>query len=253
MSETIIHSIDGAIEAPTDLDDRAAAAKRSEADMERLIKDFEAFLRSRVYRHSIHADDTMREDMHSAAMLAFYEAVQKYDAMKGHFFPFADRVVHTRLIDFARRASRQEDGRTVPLEDEDEDQATAQSAAIAEISISAYDESQRHEQLADEIEQFKAELSTWGLTMASLVKQSPKHSKLREEYRSAIAKIAKVPGIIQTIQLKRYFPVNEVANISGLPRKKVERARNFILASLIIEIGDYEYLLEYVGDRRGTV
>ena len=249
MSEALKDLTSETIERSIELDDRAEIAKESTSVMEKLIDDFKVFLQNRVYRYSSRANDTQREEMFGTAMLAFYEAVQKYDASKGHFFPFVNRVVCERLIDFNRKAFRSE-GYTVSLEEVNDEQAAAQSTAIAEVSLQAYEAKSSHEKLVDEIEQFKVELSLWGLTMSSLVDQSPKHSRLREEYKMVIAKIIETPDIIQTIQLKRYFPIKAIAKISGLPQKKLERARSFILASLIIRMGDYSYLSEYVNDRR---
>ena len=227
------------------LDERAAAAVRSNDEMERLIEDYRSFLRSRVYRYSTHCDNAQREEMFGTAMLAFYESVKKYDPSKGHFFPFSNRIVCERLIDYNRRASRHE-GHLISLEDEVGDPLTAQSAAVTEMSIRSYEATSSQAQLVEEIEQFKEELAGWGISMASLAMQSPKHRKLREDYRMVVTQITQTPDIIQTIQLKRYFPIKAVAKISGIPPKKLERARNFILASLIIKMGDYDYLSEYV-------
>ena len=86
--------------------------------------------------------------------------------------------------------------------------------------------------------------------MPALVQQSPKHQKLKDMYKSLVNLILEHPDIVQTIQMKRYFPIKTIANISGLPQKKIERARTFILASLIIKMGDYDYLSEYVDGGR---
>ena len=237
------------IEKTDFIDSRAVAAKQSKDEMERLIEDFKPFLHSRVARYSVQADANQREEVFSVAMVAFYEAIRNYDADKGHFFPFANRVVSERIIDYIRGLYRH-NGRTVPLEDEEEEQQSAQSAALVELSVRSYEAQRRQEQLVDEIEQFKSELTSWGITMDVLTKQSPKHQKVREDYRTVVAKISQSPDIIQTIQLKRYFPIKAVSEITGLPQKKLERARTFILASLIIRMGDYDYLSDYVSDGR---
>jgi RNA polymerase sigma factor len=249
MDKLLLDVTDETIIQTGALDERAVNAKQSNEETERLITDFKAFLRSRVSRYAVHADETSREEMFGTAMLAFYEAIQKYDASKGHFFPFANQVVCERLIDFNRKAYRH-DGHTAPLEEDDGEHESAQSAAIAEVSIRNYEDERKRGQMVDEIEQLKAELAVWGITLATLVDQSPKHAKVREEYRKVVSLVAQAPDIIQTIQLKRYFPIKAIANISGLPPKKLERARNFLLASLFIRIGDYDYLSEYVSDRR---
>lgn len=231
------------------LDNRAVAAKQSEYEMEQLIHDFDPFLQSRVAKYSLRSDSERREELLSTAMFAFYEAIKSYEIEKGHFFPFANRVVCTRIIDQLRKVYRHE-GHTVPLEDQNAEQQSAQSVVIEEISVRTYNAERSRENLVDEIEQFKAELADWGITMDSLTKSSPKHQKLRDDYRMAVSRIHQAPDIVQTIQLKRYFPIKAAAEITGLPQKTLERARTFILASLIIKLGDYSYLSDYVSDRR---
>ena len=227
------------------LDNRAVVAMQSDEEMERMIEDYHSFLLSRVYRYSTRCDETQREEMYGTAMLAFYESVKNYDPSKGHFFPFSNRIVCERLIDYNRRASKHE-GRLVSLEEVDGNPLSAQSAAVTELSIRSYEATQGRAQLIEEIEQLKEELAGWGISMASLVMQSPRHKKLREEYRMVVTRITQTPDIIQTIQLKHYFPIKAIANISGIPPKKLERARNFIVASLLIKMGDYDYLSEYI-------
>ena len=229
------------------LDERASAAKRSESEAEQMIAEFKPFLNSSVARYSSNADSDQREELFSVAMMAFYEAIKKYDPEKGHFFPFAKRVVQARIIDSVRRSYRAGE-QPISLEAEEDGRPAAESSAVNEISMRFYDLQRRQEALAEEIEQFKAELSAWGITMDSLSRQSPKHRKVLETYRSAVSALLKSPDILQTIQIKRYFPVKAAAELTGLPLKNVERARTFILASIIIKMGDFDYLSEYVSD-----
>jgi len=236
------------VEQPTSLDERAIAAKRSEEGAKTLIEEFMPFLHGRVARYSAQYDEHVREDLLSAAMSALYEAVQCYEGDKGHFFPFAKRVVCARIIDSIRKISRHE-GRTVSLSDDDDIQQSSQTAVINVISLKNYDEERRRERLVEEIEQFKTEIASWGITMESLERSSPKHKELRNTYRSIVSKVVESQDITQTISMKRYFPIKAVSKITGIPQKKLERARTFVLASLIVKTGDYELLSEYVEDR----
>ena len=236
------------IEQPASLDERAIAAKQSEDEAKTLIEEFMPFLRGRVAKYSAQYDAHVREDLLSTAMSAFYEAIQCYASDRGHFFPFANRVVCARIIDSIRKFSRHE-GRTVSLSDDDDIQQSSQTAVINVISLRNYDEERRRERLVEEIEQFKSEIATWGITMESLEKSSPKHKELRNTYREIVSTVVKSPDITQTISLKRYFPIKAVSKITGIPQKKLERARTFVLASLIVKTGDYELLSEYIEDR----
>ena len=236
------------VEQVGDLDRRAELAKQSTMEMECLIDDFKPFLLARVARYAPHSVD-QREELFGTAMMAFYEAIRSFDVGKGHFFPFANRVVSSRIIDSIRSIYRQE-SKNIPLEETGGELPADHSGSLKVVSIRSFEEARQKEQLADEIEQFKAELSTWGVSMEALVKNSPKHAKLRETYKTAVAAMIKAPEVIQTIQIKRYFPVKEITKITGLPPKKFERGRTFIIALLIIKMGDYDYLSDYISDGR---
>ena len=232
-------------EIVADLDHRADAAKESEDEAEKLITEFKPFLRSQVARYSTRFDEHQREDLFSVAMSAFYEAITNFDSNRGRFFPYADRVVRSRIIDSIREITKHE-GKTVSLSDDDDEQQLAQSAVISEISMRNYAAQRRREMLAEEIEQFKSEMAAWGITMDALVQASPKHKQLRNTYYVVIAQVANNLDIMQTIRLKRYFPVKAISIITGLPQKELERARIFILVSLIIKTGDYDLLSEFL-------
>jgi len=233
------------IEQPASLDERANKAKQSDDEAKELIEEFMPFLRGRAVRFSGRFEEHLQEDLLSTAMMAFYEAVQSYDSSRGHFFPFANRVVNARIIDQVRKLSKHE-VKTIPLNLDDDEPHSSQSSAINVISMRHYDAELRRERLADEIEQFKLEAALWGITLDSLVKSSPKHRELRHTYKDILTTVAKNPDIMQTIHLKRYFPVKAISQITGLPQKKLERARTYILASLVIKTGDYELLNEYI-------
>jgi RNA polymerase sigma factor len=233
------------IEKAASLDDRAMAAKESKDEAERLIKEFEPFLRSRAAKYCMRNDAHQRDELFSTAMIAFYEAIRNFNIDKGHFFSFANKVVCGRIIDNIRKNYKQ-DNKTLPLEDEENEQQSPWSAAINETSIHIYEVEQSQKSIADEIEQFKSELDSWGITLESLVEQSPKHKARREECKNVAERVASNPDILQTIQIKRYFPIKAVSEITKIPPKKLERARMFILALLIIKAGDYNYLTDYI-------
>ena len=240
------------LEKPIMLDQRADAAKQSETETKSLLEDFMPFLNARVARYTAHLGASFNDDALSISMLALHEAVVKYDSTKGHFFPFADRVVRARLIDHIRKVSKQENN-TISLSTEDDYDKNPGISMINIASLRNYDEQQRRAQLVEEIEQFKSELASWGITMDALAKSSPKHKALRKTYDGILYAIITSPDILQTINIKRYFPIKAISKSTGLPQKKLERARIYILAALIIKAGDYDLLSEFIEEgRRGN-
>jgi len=224
-----------------DLNKRAETAKHSHQEMERLINDFKPYLHSKASKFA-QRDIFRREELYSTAMVAFYEAIKLYSAEKGHFFSFAKNVVRNHMVDHIRKIYKHE-GNLVSLEAKKAEQL---SNTIEKISINMFENERRRLCIDDELDQLKSELDAWGITLGSLAQKSPKHKKLAETIKNVVSQILQEPDIVQTIISKKYFPIKAISRISGLPTKKLERARTFILASIIIKTGDYEFLSEYV-------
>jgi len=225
----------------TTLDQRAMVAAKDNDEAERLIKEFQPYLHGQV-RHYVGSDTRNEDELYSYAMTAFYEAIASYDIDKGHFFSFAKKVVSLRLIDCMRKIYRTQKN-TVSLESDE-----APNVNMIQESIVQYQAEQEQKAIAEEIRQFCNEMENWNITMDMLVKHSPRHKALRKEYRRVAKEVAGNQDIMQTLQLKMYFPISKVSEITGVPQKKLERGRIYIIASIIIHSGDYEYLADYIRD-----
>jgi RNA polymerase sigma factor len=55
--------------------------------------------------------------------------------------------------------------------------------------------------------------------------------------------------LILTIKNKKYLPIAEIEKITKVPRKTIERARNYIIAVVLIRDGDYQYINSFVSWR----
>jgi len=234
-----------ALNQTVSIDEKAITAKQSKDQLEQLIAEFTPFLRRRLAKCAVHIRSAhQKEDMYSVILTAFYEAVMAFDAQKGRFIPFADRVICARMIDHLRKRYKNE-RMTTPIEQEGM-AATALPAAISKVSMDHYKEERVNALLAEELEQFEAELGAWGITIEELTRRSPKHEKLLETCRDVVSVILQDPEIMRTIQKKRYLPIKAIAEITGEPYKKLERLRTYLLAALIVKTGDYQYISGYI-------
>ena len=241
-----MYAENGVVLRPGDLDARALSAKESEIEMESLLSDFKPFFAHTAIKYAIRASHEHKDELFNIAQLGFYEAVKGFDKAKGHFFPFAKLVVRNKIIDHVRMAyTKKRD--TVSLdEDNGEVEGAALSKLLGKVSIERYDSDMRQKKIAEELSQFRQDLASWNISMESLVKESPKHKALKTTYKGLVQIIMNTPGILDTIIKKHYLPIKEISKLSGLPQKKIERARTFILAAILIKIGDYDFLSDYV-------
>ena len=166
-----------------ELDRLAVAALSNEMEFERLLKRFNPFLLSQVSkwkgRSSIY-----RDEMTSAAMMAFHEAVQSFNPSKGHFYHLLKTIVHKRLIDCYRNVTAKHVD-TIPLETENDEEGLPSRPLIA-ASIKTFQDTTRRRDMASEIEEFKQDLGKWKFNMAILAKNSPKHAQTRAAYRKIV-------------------------------------------------------------------
>ena len=235
----------GVVSRPTDLDARALTAKDSEAEMELLLSDFRPFFAHTAIKYAMRANQEHKDELFEVAQLGFYKAVKGFDSAKGHFFPFARLVVRNCIVDYIRK-SYKKIGDTVSFDDEREVEGRQLTALLGKVSVERYDSDMRQKKLVEELNQFRQDLASWKISMENLVKESPKHSAVKATYKGIVQVIMSTPEIMNTIINKHYLPIKEISKLSGLPQKKVERARTFILAAILIKIGDYDLLSDYV-------
>ncbi len=226
------------------LDERAAMAATSLEESDKLISEFGPYIKSCVQRYAFSAPPFRRDEMNGVAMLAFYEAIRSYDSAKGHFLPLAARVIRQRLIDDLRAEYRAK-GAVIPLEIPD-DEADGGPYALMSASLERYEEQQEQSRLRMEIEQLTAELANIGISFDTLIRESPKHTALRGELRRALTAAASSAEVVETVLIKRYLPIKKISLISKVPEKKIERARSYLMACLMILTNDYPCLSAYL-------
>lgn len=227
----------------SELDQIILDARATDYGLDKLIEENKSYVQSRVLRYAPNTDLFERDDLYSIALLAFYEAVRAYSPDKGHFYPFADVVLHRRLIDELRRSSRS-DAELVILDNIEEE--SGESIPIQSASLDNYERDSENSALQLEVEQFVAELEAMGITLASLEKRSPKHAALKKVYLEILRKIKDDDEVKKAIFVKHYYPIKKISEITQISPKKLERSRIYIIAAMLIICGDYSRLAEYI-------
>ena len=226
-----------------ELDILAKKASKNNADFEQLLRRFRPFLWGQVSKMAGNSYDT-RDEMMGAAIRAFHEAVRSYDPEKGHFYSYMSKGIYMRLIDCLRDMNSDKI-ETVSL-DEQFDYEGGHSLQLEKASLRAHEEDENRRNLVLEITEFTEEIGKWNLTIDMLVQHSPKQDRTRRVYDEIVRQACADDIIMKTIINKHYYPVKRISKITKLPRKTVERARIYIIASIIIRYGDYNYLKSYI-------
>ena len=234
----------------------AAAAKNDSRTFDLLAEEASGMIR-RAAAHTVHHFVTESDEEWSVALLAFYEAVQKYREEMGSFPGFACLVIRRRLIDWGRRDTAA--GEEILLPPETMDSRTEEEAVnhidleicerAAERSAA---ESPEGTPLGDEIAALGQELKEYGFSFFDLPACSPKAGKTREACRRAVRVMISRPDLRDRMARSGTLPMKALQEASGVSGKVLERHRKYIITAVLILRGDYPGLSEYLqGIRSG--
>jgi len=209
----------------------------------RFVEEYKPFIASCAEKVTGRYMSYDTDDELSIAMIAFVEAIRSFDSSKGNFFTFSRNVIKRRLIDYYRKERRHRD--VVPLNVFAEEKETEYDLG-ADEAIREFSDRDIAELRKAEIQELAKELSQWNITYRDLAKVSPRHRRTREQCAGLAGIILSRPDMLESVMTKKYLPVMELEKASGLPRKFIERFRKYIIAIVVIAIGDYQYIKDYI-------
>ena len=206
-------------------------------NIEYLIEKYMAFLIKTVSGFTGRYISIENDEEFEIALLAFTEAVEKYQSEKGVFLAFAKLVIVRRLKNYAEKEKKHE--KVVSLDELYESGQDFQAEEAEE----------QDDYLQQEILRYKKELLFFGLTFEKLADEAPRHKDTRETALDAAEKAGKDEEIVEETYRKRKLPIRRVAVLAELTEKVIKRSKSFILSAMIIFAKEFPSLLYWI---RGT-
>lgn len=195
------------------------------------------------------------DDEVSIALIAFNEALDKYDCSQNtSFFAFAEAVIKRRIIDYFRKKERE--NREIPwsaLNDEEEGQEShhqLEKLTWEGARARLFDE-EANQMRRSEILEYNKQLAHYGITMQDLLEASPKHQDARVNAFRIAQLIYKNEKYRRHLEKTKSLPLKELEREVRVSRKTMERQRKYIIALTIILTGEYYFLQDYVSGLRG--
>ena len=223
-----------------EIEDRVVQSAKNEAEFEKLLQDYRAFIASCASRTVGRFVDTHDDEM-SIALIAFSEAVRRYRPGSGKFLNFAGNIIRCRLIDELRARGREI--RTVSIEGESE---AGEGYGEIDNVKDLHAEDFFNDILRQEIQILSEALKEYGFSFMDIAKCSPKHEKTKRACASAARCILEHAELLEQLKRLKQMPVKNIAALTKVSRKTIERHRNYIVCLVEILFGEYAYLTEYV-------
>jgi len=204
---------------------------------EKFIKDYIPFILNIVSSfYSSKTGDLKSSDEYSIGLMAFNEAIEKFDVNKSKsFLKFAEMVIKKRMIDYFRKTSsigRKE----IPFSYFNSNNETEFRKKINNLDIE--EEFNSYE--------FICELRDFSKKINNLPDYMPKHKDSREMCINIAKKIVENKSIFDKLKTKKYIQMKELSKIIDVHPKTVERNRAFIICLCILFDNDYGNFKSYL-------
>lgn len=229
-----------------DKDREAVEAGRNEDSLNRFVMANRRFI-LRCASKACNRFITESDDEYEVALVAFCEAVKRFDPEAGGFSGFAALVIRRRLMDYFDSASRRR--AEVPVGDAmtwDEADG-AQAGVMWEVQQALVRQSADEERsVRDEIEAMAGILKGYGFSFFDVAEASPKTARTRGFCARAVNWMLDLVERILRMRSRRSLPVREISSECDISQKVVDRHRRYIIAATEILDGDFPRLSEYL-------
>jgi RNA polymerase sigma factor len=194
-----------------------------------------------------------RDDEVSVGLMAFNEAIDRYQAGSGSAFaPFAEMVIRRRLIDhFRREAARRE----MPLSEFEQEDEEGEVWSPVEVrgAVAAHQARTEAEDRREEVRRYREVLGAYGIRMEELVRLTPRHRDARERAIAVAREVAARAAWSEHLRRTRSLPLREMERVPqlGVSRKTLERQRKYIVAVALLFMEDLGGLRALVPEAGG--
>ena len=225
------------------IDKRVESIKNNNKEIDIFIEEYKPFIVSSASKFLNNYIDYNNDEEYSIALLAFNEAINTYKFEKGGFLSFAQNIIKYRLIDYLRKESKQ---KNILTEGSFENEESESFNILDKNAMEVYQSEGVSYLRKLEIEQLSIDLIQYGITFEDLIKASPKWGTTKKIYNQIINASLKSNEVMKNLIDKKTLNIKELEKLTSLPRKKIERSRRYIIAVLVVIIGDYQYLRDYI-------
>ena len=160
----------------------------------------------------------------SIGLLAFNEAIDRYNDEKGPFLPFAQLVITSRIKSYLQQENKF--SQNISLDKLKEDGIFLDN--ITENPI------ENTNLLQDEIIMLKEILTEFGFGFEDLIDECPKHKKTRAVAIDISEKVSNDPPLTSFMYEKKRLPVKQISLKYMITEKILKRSKKFIITVIII-------------------
>ncbi len=208
------------------LDEKVIISKTNKEVLDELLKNYQPFIRKVVYDTCQKYVEWGKDEELSIGLIAFEEAINRFEPNKGNFLTLARQVIKSRVIDYLRKENKHN---YLDIDEVNEVFTVEDKNPITE-----------------EIEELQKYLTSYKISFEDLPNISPVKRTLRDEMKLIAKTIASSEVLLTHLLEKKQLPVKAIAEETKVSFKKIERNRIYIITMTLIWYLDLPILQEYI-------
>ncbi|MDP4181351.1 MAG: RNA polymerase sigma-I factor [Bacillota bacterium] len=214
---------------------------------DKIISDYRPFIIQSVSRVVGRYIDPLNSEEFSVGLMAFNEAISCFDEKQNrNFLNFADQVIRRRVIDYMRKNSKL--SMEVPFTYFENNDNGSFEEKYLKVD---YQTNTDNVEVEEEINAFKNELMSYGISLLTLASCAPKHKDSKQLCIKIARLIAENHELYDKFKRTGNIPMNDLMKITDVYHGTVERNRKYIIAMILIIKSKLEILQGYVRDVEG--
>lgn len=211
-----------------------------EDDKNNLIQEYIPFIKKVLVNQLGSYIQVENDDSFSVGLIAFNEAIEKYDEDRGNFLTFASMVIKSRLIDQLRKKSRRSKEVFISQLQREDDKDYYTEDIMGVESFEARIETKLD--LASLVHNMK----DFGVSLDDLIQEAPKHQDTRQTAIEIGKYVFENNGLCKRFLSTGNLPTNDIIRDLNVSRKVVQKSRKFIIAIILILNSDLDTLKGYI-------
>ncbi|RKD20871.1 RNA polymerase sigma factor [Caminicella sporogenes DSM 14501] len=209
----------------------------NEEERERFISEYIPFIIKAITKTTNRYIEVENNDEYSIGLEAFNEAIDRYDFGKGNFINYAEMVIRSRIIDYQRKQKRINN--VISINEKKEEGMEIEDILKNKDFTEIYD-------IKDQINRFEIKLKEFGITLAELVEESPKHIDTRLNAIRIAKAIVQDKNIMEQLYRRKILPAKSIVEKMRVSKKVLKGNRKFIIAIILILDSELDVLIDYV-------
>jgi len=188
-----------------------------------LLNQYDPFIISTVSKAKNEYIQIENDEAYSIGLMAFVEAIERYDSNKGPFLPFCQLVISSRI-------------RTHMIHERKHAYVSLDTIDYETVEIGKEDEYQLEEtsNLSDEIIELENALKFFNISFNDLVKYAPKHTDTRKHTVEIAVKTQADFELLDFLYEKKRLPFTKMVERFKVSLKTIMSYKHFIITVILI-------------------